>query len=469
MRIRLFWENQAKDCQEFEEMRRNCCEETDRARPARIDDLSMHQERNPATVSQLLTQIQDWQNKANSLSDARILRSWNSEQLWSEPRSQSTFYHSKSQDYALPRFWIAARYTENYGYFRKRLWTTACSRRTNLFLSSTIRRIWQPLLWNWDIPGNTKRPESEMRREPQNSSILAPRFQSGGGIPYHTGGTYSHGGMIDYPRFLYLELHLGKFPDSMEFQSWKVNFKTEVSSKSADPHFTMQWTKEIWDSKVNWRTYDIAIDYRAKRLLRLRYAYAMVASALKRLLDKHVHLRKRVCVEEQRAQKYDRFLRGRQNCLDDLRAFPCNRSLWNGTRTLRFVQYTIAEWRRPRLRRSMGSSPSISKRYAFRHDPGRIAQVKITGLCSASDRLGFVRSGNRSKQWTDKFFTIEDICKTSYWSDDDNSKLQKVPNEVVERGAVTKSQKGKKAYVERKVGECFQWKTHGQMFKRRLM
>ena len=41
----------------------------------------------------------------------------------------------------------------------------------------------------------------------------------------------------------------------------------------------------------------------------------------------------------------------------------------------------------------------------------------------------------------------------------------RVRNDVVERRSVTKSQKGKKAYVERKVGECFQWnnvpkKTH---------
>ena len=35
----------------------------------------------------------------------------------------------------------------------------------------------------------------------------------------------------------------------------------------------------------------------------------------------------------------------------------------------------------------------------------------------------------------------------------------------MERGAVTKSRKGKKAYVERKVGECFQWKAHGQCSK----
>ena len=35
----------------------------------------------------------------------------------------------------------------------------------------------------------------------------------------------------------------------------------------------------------------------------------------------------------------------------------------------------------------------------------------------------------------------------------------------MEKRAVTKSQKGRKAYVERKVGECFQWKTHGQCSK----
>ena len=36
---------------------------------------------------------------------------------------------------------------------------------------------------------------------------------------------------------------------------------------------------------------------------------------------------------------------------------------------------------------------------------------------------------------------------------------------VVERGSVTKSQKGTKACVERKVGKCFQWKAHGQCSK----
>ena len=41
----------------------------------------------------------------------------------------------------------------------------------------------------------------------------------------------------------------------------------------------------------------------------------------------------------------------------------------------------------------------------------------------------------------------------------------RVRSEVVERGSVTKSQKGRKACVERKVGECHQWRAIGQCSK----
>ena len=85
---------------------------------------------------------------------------------------------------------------------------------------------------------------TEVRREPQDSSIPA-RLQNGAGFLHHTGGNYSHNGAVDYPRFPISELHLGKFPDLMEFQSWKVNFKTEVCSKTADLQLTMQWIKEV--------------------------------------------------------------------------------------------------------------------------------------------------------------------------------------------------------------------------------
>ena len=38
---------------------------------------------------------------------------------------------------------------------------------------------------------------------------------------------------------------------------------------------------------------------------------AMIASSWKKLLDRHVRFRQRVSDEEQRAEKHDRFLRGR--------------------------------------------------------------------------------------------------------------------------------------------------------------
>ena len=69
MRNRLFQENHGKVHQEIEE--RICCEVIEQTRQARSEESSMQQRRNPTTVSQMMARIQDLQNKANSLSDAR--------------------------------------------------------------------------------------------------------------------------------------------------------------------------------------------------------------------------------------------------------------------------------------------------------------------------------------------------------------------------------------------------------------
>ena len=81
----------------------------------------------------------------------------------------------------------------------------------------------------------------------------------------HTGGTYSHNGMMDYPRIFFTEWYLGEFPDSVEFQSWKINFRTEACLRTADPQITMLWVKEVegtplrarsleWDVLAEWVT-----------------------------------------------------------------------------------------------------------------------------------------------------------------------------------------------------------------------
>ena len=153
---RLFQEDHARDCQEIEELRRICCEETDQARQARIEEMSLQQQRNPTTVSRMKAQIRGLQNKVNFLVRCkRILRSWIREQLWSDPRSWSNFYFSEFQDLATLRFWIAAKYTELYGYYGKRFWTTTCSRRTTLYNLPQLKEFGIFLsgigTWNYQI------------------------------------------------------------------------------------------------------------------------------------------------------------------------------------------------------------------------------------------------------------------------------------------------------------------------------
>ena len=80
--------------------------EVDRARQLKLDELFMQQEENPSTVNQFMTQIQELQDKVNSLIDAR--ESMILKLLWIITRSQSTDEYSQSQRNDWPRFLLAA-------------------------------------------------------------------------------------------------------------------------------------------------------------------------------------------------------------------------------------------------------------------------------------------------------------------------------------------------------------------------
>ena len=118
--------------------------------------------------------------------------------------------------------------------------------------------------------------------------------------------------MMNYPGYQVSEVHLGKFADPAEFQSWTVNFRTEVCAKAKDPRLAVQWIKEIETAK----SIDDLITPRST-LGRTDFPNydeldAMMASALRKLFDRQAHFRKKVSVGEQRAQNNDRLLRGRQ-------------------------------------------------------------------------------------------------------------------------------------------------------------
>ena len=57
MRNTAFKEDRARDYQEIEELRRICCEETDKVRDLKLDELSTQPKESLSTVNQLLVQI----------------------------------------------------------------------------------------------------------------------------------------------------------------------------------------------------------------------------------------------------------------------------------------------------------------------------------------------------------------------------------------------------------------------------
>ena len=246
-------------------------------------------------MSQLLTQIQDFQNNVNSLSKATEF--YGPERATSSgathvPSQPSTILGPRTipcRDSGLPRDTRNIVGTSENVFerlpAREGLSSTLFDNSKNLASPSqqlrpdtagtTRRRENEMKRESLDksipLPRNTKRREREMRREPQDLSILVRRFQSRSGMLNHS-GTYSHSGMMDYPRIPISEKNEGTFPDSMEFQSWNVNFRTEVCLRTADPQITMHWMREVEIAKTIGELMTSRSIMEAKRFPRLRYA-----------------------------------------------------------------------------------------------------------------------------------------------------------------------------------------------------
>ena len=117
--------------------------------------------------------------------------------------------------------------------------------------------------------------------------------------------------MMEAPRYITIsELHFGKFPNSGDFQCWRVNFKTEVCVSTLFPQLTMSWINEVEmaKSKDDLKT---SQSIGGRRDFDFEMVDAMIASALRRIIF-NTSFKRRVSIEEQRAQKHNRFLRGRQ-------------------------------------------------------------------------------------------------------------------------------------------------------------
>ena len=94
------------------------------------------------------------------------------------------------------------------------------------------------------------------------------------------------------------------------FQCWKVNFMTEVCVSTSTLELTTSW---INDAEMTGSFDDVMTSQlnAGESFLDFEMLDARIASASRKIISS-TSFRGRVGVEEQRAQQYDRFLRGKQ-------------------------------------------------------------------------------------------------------------------------------------------------------------
>ena len=114
----------------------------------------------------------------------------------------------------------------------------------------------------------------------------------------------------DQQRLQISDLHFDKFPTPATFSCWKIRFKTEVCTCSQFSTEAMQWIKEVEmvDSVDDLKS---SLSIRGISMQNFEVLDARIVSALNKIIH-NSHFKRKISLEEQKAQKQERFLRGRQ-------------------------------------------------------------------------------------------------------------------------------------------------------------
>ena len=147
-------------------------------------------------------------------------------------------------------------------------------------------------------------------RPEQNQDLRCQSGPSAKDSVIFSGGDSSKNYGADQKRLHIPDLHFDKFPTPATFACWKTRLKTEVCTCSQFPTEAMQWIKEVElvDSVDEFRS---SSSIRGIPLPNFEVLDARIASALNKIIH-NSHFKRRISLEEQKAQKQDRFLRGRQ-------------------------------------------------------------------------------------------------------------------------------------------------------------
>ena len=149
---------------------------------------------------------------------------------------------------------------------------------------------------------------SESQKQDQDQRCQSGPSARNSVVLSEVGFSKNHG--ADRRRLHISDLHFDKFPTSATFVCWKIRFKTEVCTCSQFPTEAILWIKEVElvDSMDDLKS---SSSVRGIRMPNFEVLDAKIASALDRIIH-NTQFKRKVSLEEQKSQKEDRFLRGRQ-------------------------------------------------------------------------------------------------------------------------------------------------------------
>ena len=176
----------------------------------------------------------------------------------------------------------------------------------NVFANPQASSLWKKTI---DEPLHMSTAEKSDRPE-RNQDLRCQSGPSAKDSVIFSGGDYSKNNGADQQRLQISDLNFDKFPTPAPFACWKIRFKTEVCTCSQFPTEAMQWIKEVElvDSVDELRS---SSSTRGIPMPNFEVLDARIASALNKIIH-NSQFKRRISLEEQKAQKEDRFLRGRQ-------------------------------------------------------------------------------------------------------------------------------------------------------------
>ena len=264
------------------------------------------------TIMELSGRVQELQNEVNRMNDSKDFQDAESVRRGnSHVTSQPMIFPKRSIPEGLLRpSFVSPRRKEGL----PDIWDTP-GISGNVFAnpqaSSTAPFPQELNQWSASIEEPLHMSTAEKSERPgQNQDLRCQSGPSAKDSVIFSGGDSSKNYGEDQQRLLISDFHFDKFPTPATFACWKIRFKTEVCTCSQFPTQAIQWIKEVElvDSVDELRS---SSSTRGISMPNFEVLDARIASALSKIIHNSLVSKGESVLEEQKAQKEDRFLRGR--------------------------------------------------------------------------------------------------------------------------------------------------------------